>query len=266
MNLEMIPFGRPHGSRPPLLLLHGAYCGAWVWQEHFMPYLASQGWHGVALSMRGHGNSDGYASLDLWGLNDFTDDAEKALDQLGGEAFVIGHSMGGAVAQLLAERRRLAGMALLVSVPPNGMATSAQQMFMFHPALTAQLGFVLSLGAWTVDPNLLSHGLFSSSTAATEQSKYMLRFQRESRRAAFEVMMPQLTKRPIHAPPALVIGGDTDAFVPKSELMSTAKFWDAECHIVPGLPHGMSMDATWQDAADPLISWLDRHSVSMAAE
>jgi pimeloyl-ACP methyl ester carboxylesterase len=266
MNLELIPFGRPDKSRPPLLLLHGAYCGAWVWEEHFIPHLAEEGWHGVALSLRGHGNSDGYTALDMWGLNDFTDDAELALDQLGGTAFVIGHSMGGAVAQLLAARRSLAGMALMVSVPPGGMVASAHQMWMFHPALTAQLGAVLSMGALGVDPNLMSHGLFSSQTSAAAQSQYLLRFQRESRRAALEVMMPQVVFRPRHAPPTLVIGGDTDAFVPKSELLATASFWDAECHIVPGLPHGMCMDAMWRHAADPIVAWLERHTLAMAAE
>jgi pimeloyl-ACP methyl ester carboxylesterase len=266
MNLEVIPFGRSDGVRPPLLLIHGAYCGAWVWEEYFIPHLESLGWHGAALSLRGHGKSDGYTALDLWGLSDYTDDAELVLDQLGGEAIVIGHSMGGAVAQMLATRRPLAGMALMVSVPPTGMAASAHHMWVVHPALTVQLGAVLSWGALGIDPELMSHGLFSSGTPTAQQSRYLLKFQRESRRAAWEVMLPQQIFRPRKAPPTLVLGGDADAFVPESELRATAEFWDAECHIVPGLPHGMCMDAMWRRAADPIATWLEHHTLSLAAE
>ena len=45
MQLEVIartPKGR---ARPtPLLFVHGAYGGAWEWDEHFLPYFAERGW------------------------------------------------------------------------------------------------------------------------------------------------------------------------------------------------------------------------------
>ena len=33
----------PVAARPPLLFVHGAYCAAWCWDEHFLPFLRKMG-------------------------------------------------------------------------------------------------------------------------------------------------------------------------------------------------------------------------------
>ena len=61
MDLELIsrtPTGRPTQATP-LLFVHGVYTGAWVWDEYFLPYFAAQGYESHAVSLRGHGGSDG---------------------------------------------------------------------------------------------------------------------------------------------------------------------------------------------------------------
>jgi pimeloyl-ACP methyl ester carboxylesterase len=47
----------------PLLFLHGALADAWVWDEHFLPSFAAQGYDAHALSFRGHGTSYRLESL-----------------------------------------------------------------------------------------------------------------------------------------------------------------------------------------------------------
>lgn len=61
---------QPRAGAPRVLLVHGVCVGAWVWEEHFMPYLADAGFEVHALSLRGHGASEGRARLDDWGLSD----------------------------------------------------------------------------------------------------------------------------------------------------------------------------------------------------
>lgn len=34
-------------SRAPLLFVHGAFIGAWCWDEHFLKYFADLGWKSV---------------------------------------------------------------------------------------------------------------------------------------------------------------------------------------------------------------------------
>ena len=60
MKLEVIAHGSAAMSRrPSLLFIHGGFHGAWCWDEYMLPWFARQGWHAVALSLRGHGNSEG---------------------------------------------------------------------------------------------------------------------------------------------------------------------------------------------------------------
>ncbi len=60
MHLEVITRTPNGGARPtPPLFVHGAYGGAWEWDEHFLPYFAERGWEAHALSLRGHAGSDG---------------------------------------------------------------------------------------------------------------------------------------------------------------------------------------------------------------
>ena len=86
----------------PLLLLHG-FTGA---KEDFVESfgaLAEHGWHAVAPDHRGHGDSAQPSDEADYSLQVLADDALALADRLGWGRFVLlGHSMGGMVAQLLA--------------------------------------------------------------------------------------------------------------------------------------------------------------------
>jgi alpha-beta hydrolase superfamily lysophospholipase len=53
----------PRPDRARVLLVHGICVGAWVWEQHVMPYLADAGFEVHALSLRGHGASEGRERL-----------------------------------------------------------------------------------------------------------------------------------------------------------------------------------------------------------
>src|SRR5271157_2888729 len=103
MPLEIITAGEP-SRRPTLLFVHGAFCGGWVWTEYFLPFLAERGWRCIAVSLRGHGLSAGRDRLDSFGLADYVVDAAQAAAGLDRPPVVVGHSMGGVVAQIFAQR------------------------------------------------------------------------------------------------------------------------------------------------------------------
>ena len=85
-------------AAPPLVLLHGLGEGAASWAA-VVPRLAER--HRVlALDLRGHGASDWPGS---YALERMRDDVVGVLDALGlGEVVLVGHSMGGVVAYLVA--------------------------------------------------------------------------------------------------------------------------------------------------------------------
>ncbi|HXP97654.1 MAG TPA: alpha/beta fold hydrolase, partial [Telmatospirillum sp.] len=94
MQLEVlhVPAIQADPAHPPILFVHGSYCGAWIWAEKFMPYFASRGFSCHAMSLRGHGGSEG--DLAWASVSDYIDDVATVAADLGGMPIVIGHSMG----------------------------------------------------------------------------------------------------------------------------------------------------------------------------
>jgi 3-oxoadipate enol-lactonase len=89
------------GDGPPVMLLHGWMASAdlnwWVAYED----LVKAGYRVLAIDHRGHGR--GLRPLERFRLSDCAGDAAAVLRQLGAApAVVVGYSMGGAIAQLVA--------------------------------------------------------------------------------------------------------------------------------------------------------------------
>ena len=102
------------GQRP-LLMVHG-FTGA---KEDFTPWLdqlADLGWHAVAPDLRGHGASSKPAAESAYSFQLLAEDVLRLADVLGWDTFVLlGHSMGGMIAQFVARSAatRLAGLILM---------------------------------------------------------------------------------------------------------------------------------------------------------
>ncbi|MFN2465028.1 MAG: alpha/beta fold hydrolase [Candidatus Dormibacteria bacterium] len=95
--------GPDSAQRGTLLLLHGWMFGADMnWITAYGP-LQEAGYRVIAVDHRGHGR--GIRSLEPFRLSDCADDCARLLKLLDtGPVTVVGYSMGGAVAQLLAGR------------------------------------------------------------------------------------------------------------------------------------------------------------------
>lgn len=98
----------------PLVMLHG---GAWRWQEFLslIPSL-SQRWHTYALDLRGNGRSGWVA--ERYSLEDFAGDNAEFVRQLNAPAVLIGHSVGGVIALMVAARFPEKVKALIIEDSP----------------------------------------------------------------------------------------------------------------------------------------------------
>lgn len=100
VTLEYVERGDPTGT--PVIFLHGV-TDSWRSFEHLLPHLPAS-LHAFAITQRGHGGSSkpdgGYA------YGDFAADVAAFMDAKGlPTAVIVGHSMGGQVAQRLAMER-----------------------------------------------------------------------------------------------------------------------------------------------------------------
>ena len=87
-------------SDQPLVMLHG---GAWRWQEYLslIPSLGRR-WHTYALDLRGNGCS-GWVP-DTYRLQDFAEDNVEFVSRLNTPTVLVGHSIGGVIALMVAAR------------------------------------------------------------------------------------------------------------------------------------------------------------------
>lgn len=105
--------GEPGGR--PVVLLHGGGSSAATW-DRLAASLAPAGCHVIAADLRGHGGSSRTPAYPLAG---FRDDAIGLLDALALEEFSLaGHSLGGYVASLIAQRQPGRVTRLVLEEPP----------------------------------------------------------------------------------------------------------------------------------------------------
>ncbi|MBC7950340.1 MAG: alpha/beta hydrolase [Rhodospirillaceae bacterium] len=256
MALEILRAGIP-SKLPPLLFVHGSFCSAWIWAEHFLPFFAAAGYDCAALSLRGHGGSEGRDALDNFGLADYVADVGEAVAGFSQKPVLIGHSLGGLICQRYACRNPVAGLVMLASVGPGGLGSAFTHMALRHPQLLWQLGRMQTLGPEGVDFEVVRRGLFSDGFPPELALVYAPQFQRESQRAASELMLPQwfnLMPRP--NVPALVLGGTCDAFIPYVDLALSATYWNAEMTVLEDVAHLMMLDTKWEQTARAMLEWL----------
>lgn len=98
VNLAYDRAGAPGGS--PILLLHGIKNSRERYTRDIVPRLATLGYDVVAVDLRGHGRS---AWADSYRPIDYAADCAALIEKLGSRPMtVVGHSMGGVVAIVLA--------------------------------------------------------------------------------------------------------------------------------------------------------------------
>ena len=143
---------KPLADAPPLLFIHGAFCGAWCWEELFLDWYAARGYAAHALSLRGHGKSPGREQLDSLSIQDYVDDVAAAVERLPAPPVLIGHSMGGFVAQKYLENHDSPAAVLMCSVPPQGLMASAFSVMFSKPGLFQDLNTLMSGGSARKSP------------------------------------------------------------------------------------------------------------------
>ncbi|WP_042217187.1 alpha/beta fold hydrolase [Paenibacillus borealis] len=101
------------GLRPPLLFVHGAFTGSWMWSK-YIPHFIREGWTCYVMNLRSHYRS---RVLDMTEISfaDYLEDIREIIAECGAPPIVIGFSMGGILSQKLAETAELAGLVLIDS-------------------------------------------------------------------------------------------------------------------------------------------------------
>ena len=248
-------------SRPrPLLFVHGAYTGAWCWDEHFLAYFAGRGYDARAVSLSGHGGSRDRRLLDSYSIDDYVGDVAQAVGEMPASPVLIGHSMGGLVVQKYQELERSPAVVLLSSVPPQGLFASALGLAFRKPALMADLNRLL--GGGRVDIEGLRAALFHQPVSAGDLRRFLRASQPESHRAIWDMTLFNLPDPACMAGvPLLVVGAEHDELMPPSQVELTARSYGVEAEILPDLGHALMLEQGWESVAQRIAKWLESHKL-----
>ena len=243
-------------GKTPLLFVHGAFAGGWMWTETIMPTLAKAGYPCYALSLRGHGGSAGRDEINWHSVADYVDDVKAVVDWLGASPVLIGHSMGGFIVQKYLEHRPATGAALICSVPPQGLIASQFHLLFSKPHLFLELNRILS-GEYT-DTDTLREALFAGDVDEAMLGAWLSRMQNESQRAILDMTMFNLPNLfAMHRPPMLILGAEEDVLVPAFLVQTTAHTYGQKAHIFRHMGHAVTHEKEWPLVAAALQDWLE---------
>jgi pimeloyl-ACP methyl ester carboxylesterase len=246
----------------PLLLIHGAWHGAWCWKRAMQDF-AERGFEVHAISLRGHGNSDQPRILNLCGLADYLRDVQTALASIHPRPVVVAHSMGAYVLQLLLTGGAthqpgpgaLAGAVLVGSPPPQGIMRFLLRYARSHPVAFARAVATLNLRHMVGTPQLVRTLLVRPASADDDVRAVLAGLNRESLRVAIEMAVLVKPDAARNRTPLLVIGAEQDQLFGPADQHAIAAAYQAPLLMVPGAPHDLMLDSGWSQAADAITQF-----------
>lgn len=258
MKLELISWtADADASKPNLLFIHGGFHGAWCWDEHFLPWFSKRGWPAHAVSLSGHGLSDDGERIKDLSLSDYAEDVLHTIGTLDGPVILIGHSMGGVVAQQCwRQSDRIRGMVLLASSPLRPSLS-----VIFRLLRTSPVSFVR--GYIFKNPMAMQRAmapfLLSPHLSSELRETYHARLSPESPKALDEIFSraaPEVDAsdtRPVH-----VMAGADDWSIPRLDNENLAAIYQTELAVCPGW-HDLMLDPDWEASAQSIERWLDQN-------
>lgn len=240
----------------PLLLIHGAGGTSRYW-KNYLPYFKDQGWHVYAINLRGHFPSDREEGLAQVTIDDYLDDVDLVIRRLHLEhCALIGHSLGGLIAQKTAEMNlSISGLVTLCSAPPMGIALEMQNDVPYAGAILKTMWGLMNMKP--VKPTfMLAEKTVLNNIEPKERKKVFDMCVAESLVVGYQVAQGfPVRPRRIRCP-KLVIGCAQDVIAPPYMQKSLAEFLAADHISYPQFAHLPMLEKGWETSAGDIARWL----------
>ena len=251
----------------PVLLIHGMWSTSDTLKE--LGALFSQRQYKVhAPSLPGHLQIDHMGpeeqnALRAQSLSDYVDAMVDYVQTLEQPPVLVGHSMGGLIAQLVAQKVECRALITISSAPPagiNGWSWSVVKTFGHN-----LLKFPLWKKLTELKLSNIAYGIANTQTSEVH-SKIMNESTFESGKASFEIGMWFLYSSPpskvesdkINCP-VLVIGGTEDKITPIKVQQRIARLHGPKCtlQVLPGACHWTIADEHLKATEKCIFPWLN---------
>lgn len=232
-------------GKPPLLFVHGLGHAAWCW-ENWMDAAVEAGYPAHAVSLRGHGGSGG--TLRTSTMGDYVSDVVRTAVSLPDAPVVVGHSMGGLLAQMVMARFPVRAGVLVAPVPPHPAVGSLLSVARQNPVDALRIVALMSL---PLRPSYLFEGLAEDDARA-----YSDQTGPESPVAQYQLLLHRPQRRPMNGAPVLVLGTPEDKLVPIADVRRTARRYGADLEEFAGMGHDLMLDEGWEKPFGAMDAWL----------
>jgi 3-oxoadipate enol-lactonase len=224
--VSLLAHDRAGPGLPVVVLLHGVGGGRAIWGDGgsgTVHALASAGAQAVAIDLPGYGDSALPDALTLPGM---ADAVVNTLRELGvAHAVIVGHSMGGMVAQLITTRHKalVQGLVLVCTTASFGKPEGAWQQAFLRQRLALLDAQGMPALAQALVPTLLA--LPPNQTALAQGQAVMSRVPERTYRAALAALMgfDQRTALADIAVPTLCIAAAHDSTSPPEVMQRMAQ-------------------------------------------
>jgi pimeloyl-ACP methyl ester carboxylesterase len=227
--------------------------GAWYW-DAYQAFLARHGYESHALNLRGHHGSRAVADIGKVPLHAYVEDAHAVAATLGAP-IVIGHSMGGLIAQKVAEGGACRATVLLAAAPPRWIPVVSWLLLRKELKYAADLLLHRPLLPSRADADAL---MFNRTPIADRETFYA-RLIPESGRAGFDLAVGAVGVDATRVTaPLLVICGSDDKFVPPRVARALARKYKAPLKQYQSFAHHIMSEPGWEKPATDVVQWMDR--------
>lgn len=243
-------------KKTPIILIHGTWCTTKIWED-FKPALELLGFEVYTPHLRYHDLAfdEAEKSIGNISLNDYVSDLEKLLLSLKSPPIILGHSLGGLIAQKLASRHptKHIGLILLSPAPMAGIFSLYPTMF------SAFYRHYLQWKFWNkpVLPNKETCVKYIMNNQSEEnQDQLYNTLVPESGRAYAEIALwfldpnkaSKVSTKNINGPVLLITGSEDKVVVPNISYATAKKYKNSKLVEIQGSDHiyqkGQSMPHT----------------------
>lgn len=243
-------------------MIHGAFCGPWAFDKFRLPFEAA-GYrvHVPLLRHHGHGAAPPRA-LGTTSLTDYAHDLAQFVEGLDTSPVLIGHSLGGLLAQMLAAKGLARALTLLAPCAPWGMLPST----MFE---VASAGTMFLAGDYWHQPLKPDYGIAAAHSLdrlpPAERHHVFSNFVPESGQATFEIMHWALDMKRaalVHAEavtcPVLCLAGSHDRINPPATVKRIANRYRGRALFeeLEGFSHWLVGEPGWERIAARTLGWI----------